>query len=164
MWSPNRRSLAIVKSFQWYQQLHPESKVLTNFFDLEWQTSSAGIIIHLIQVLDDGHLSVEVRNEIDKDVKEFKAFFKIFTFITAYSVKFYCPTSMPLKKKKWRPEQIIKKICVGYEYADGHGGLMTDFGTNQRGSRRHQTDWITMIEAGDERTRGLLNELFEPTQ
>lgn len=156
----NRRALAITKSIQWYQDLHPSSKVLSNYFDMEWLTSNMGVTIHLIQVLDDGHQSVEFRKELSHDVEEFKKFFRIFSFVVASSTKYYCPVSQPFKKMKWTPIKILKKINVDFDYVDGHGTDMSEFSTSTRG-RRQQTDWATLMEAGDERTRDLLNQLFQ---
>jgi hypothetical protein len=156
----NKRALAITKSIQWYQDLHPSSKVLSNYFDIDWYTSNIGVTLHLIQILDDSHLPAAFRNELAHDVEEFKKFFRIFSFVVASSTKFYCPINQPFKARKWTPTKVLKKMNVDFTYLDGHGTDMTNFSANSRG-RRQQTDWITLLEAGDERTRALLNQLFD---
>lgn len=130
--NPAKRALSITKSIGWFQQLHGESMVLTNLFDLRFYTHQTGIVVHLIQCLDYSSLSSEFQEQIEKDKKEFVAYFKIFSFVVMTSSKFAMVDVTKVKKRKWTPEQIVFKMDTMLEITDSYGTSIMNF-TGGRG-------------------------------
>lgn len=125
--NPSKRAVALTKSISWFQQLHGESMVLTNMFDLRFYTHQTGIVVHLIQCLDYSSLSPEIQEQIEKDKKEFVAYFKIFSFVVMTSSKFAMLDVAKVKKRKWTPEQIVFKMDTMLEITDSYGTSISSF-------------------------------------
>lgn len=130
--NPSKRAMVLTKSIGWFQQLHAESMMLTNIFDLRFYTHQVGIVIHLIQCLDYSALNHETQEQIEKDKKQFVEFFKIFSFIVMSSSKFAMIDATKHKKRKWTPQQILMKMDTNLEIADSFGTSISNF-TGGRG-------------------------------
>ena len=159
MYHPNKAALACVKSMEWFQQKYENSVIQSNFYELSWYTSFNGIIIHLVQVVDFVEQTPEFRNKAKEDVESFKSFFRIFSFVVVTSKKYYMPIDTTFKKKRMKAESIIRRMYVDFGFQDGHGVDMDDF-SFRRTRRTQGQDWVDIVSVPDDRTRTLLNQLF----
>lgn len=152
---PNKRIYLCTKSMLNFVKYHPESIVLTNAFDLRWQSSYNGSIVQVQQVLQ-VPLSVE---ELEAQVEEFVHWYELYTFAVLRSVKWALP-KREIKKVDWTASKIFRRFYSQLEVRQGYGTNIRDFINNARENNRPPREYLDQAEMPDEDLRELLNQIY----
>jgi hypothetical protein len=136
-------------------EVPPESIVLTNAFDLRWQSSYNGSIVQVQQVLQ-VPLSFE---ELEAQVEEFVHWYELYTFGVLRSVKWALP-KREIKKVDWTASKILRRFYSQLEVRQGYGANIRDFISSARDNNRPPREYLDQAEMPDEDLRELLNQIY----
>ena len=138
-----------------FVKYHPKSIVLTNAFDLRWQSSFYGSIIQIQQVLE-VPLPIE---ELDAQVEEFVHWFELYTFGVLKSVKWALP-KREIKSVHWTASKILRRFYSQLEVRQGYGTNIRDFIISARDNSRPPRELLDQAEIPDADLRELLNQIY----
>jgi hypothetical protein len=153
---PNKRMYMCTKSMLNFCKYHADSIVLTNAFDIRWQSSYNGSIVQVQQVLQ-VPLPPE---ELQAQVEEFIHWHELYTFGILRSVKWALP-KREIKKVDWTASKILRRFHFQFEVRQAYGTNIRDFiGGSSRDNNRPPREYLEQAEVPDDDLRELLNQIY----
>jgi len=138
-----------------FVKYHPDSIVLTNAFDLRWQSSYHGSIVQVQQVLQ-----VPIPPEdLEAQIEEFVHWFELYTFGVLRSVKWALP-KREIKKIDWTASRILRRFYSQFEVRQGYGTNIRDFISGTLDINRPPRQYLNQAEVPDDDLRELLNSIY----